>query len=111
MRPRRIRYPQFRRGRDGQVRGVTAASGGKKFVGLDFINYDYAFAGAWGWDTNTRNVTIGVNGGKQKRWALPLAGNDWFEAGRVMVELDGFEAGSGNSVVFGTVPGKHGARI
>ena len=85
---------------------ITASSSGKKFVGVDFINYDYAFAGAWGWDTNTRNVTISVNGGKAKRWALPLAGNDWHEAGRVTIELDGFRQGNENNITFATVPGE-----
>ncbi|TLS27350.1 hypothetical protein PpBr36_05103 [Pyricularia pennisetigena] len=78
---------------------VTVSAAGKKYVGVDFINYDYAFGTAWGWGTNTRNMTISVNGNPATRWAFPLAGNDWFETGRLTIEVDGFKAGV-NEVTF-----------
>jgi len=82
------------------LKNIAVKSAGKKTVGVDFINYDYAFGTAWEWGTNTRNMTITVNGGTAKRWAFPLSGEDWQETGRLTIELDGFSAGSGNQVVF-----------
>ncbi|PVI00568.1 carbohydrate-binding module family 35 protein [Periconia macrospinosa] len=83
------------------IKGVSSKTSGKKLVGIDFVNYDYAFSTAWNWGTNTRNATISVNGGRAKRWAFPLSGGNWFETGRLMVEMDGFKEGNGNEVVFG----------
>ncbi|KAF1850408.1 carbohydrate-binding module family 35 protein [Cucurbitaria berberidis CBS 394.84] len=80
---------------------VETKSAGKRLVGIDFINYDYAFTTAWGWGDNTRNMTVAVNGGKAKRWAFPLSGGNWEESGRLVIEADGFVKGTGNSVVFG----------
>lgn len=80
---------------------VSASSPGKKLLGVDFVNYDYAFTTAWDWGDNARNATIAVNGGEGKRWAFPLSGGDWEESGRLVVEVDGFEEGAGNTVVFG----------
>lgn len=84
---------------------ITTGSGGKKLLGVDFIHYDYAFQTAWDWGTNTRNMTISVNGGRAKRWAFPLSGGDWFETGRLTIEVDGFVSGKENKVVFGTAKG------
>ncbi|KAL8306437.1 hypothetical protein RB597_003043 [Gaeumannomyces tritici] len=83
---------------------VSVAAGGAKYVGVDFINYDYAFQTAWGWGHNTRNMTVSVNGGPARRWAFPLGGNDWFETGRLNIRLDGFRAGD-NEVEFAGVAG------
>jgi alpha-galactosidase len=83
------------------VKSVNAKTAGKKLLGVDFCNYDYAFGTAWDWGTNTRNMTIAVNGQTAKRWAFPLSGGDWFETGRLMIEVDGFKAGASNTVVFG----------
>lgn len=80
---------------------VSAKSAGKKVVGVDFINYDYAFTTAWGLGDNARNLTVAVNGGKAKRWAVPLSGGNWQESGRLTIEVDGFEQGTSNRVVFG----------
>jgi alpha-galactosidase len=79
---------------------VSASTSGKKLLGVDFINYDVALSSAWSGGTNTRNMTVAVNGGKAKRWAFPISGGDWYETGRLTVEVDGFKAGSGNQVVF-----------
>lgn len=88
---------------------ISSRSSGRKIVGVDFINYDYAFTTAWEWGDNTRNMTISVNGGKAKRWAVPLSGGNWMESLRLDVEVEGFVEGGGNSVVFagfgnGTAP-------
>jgi hypothetical protein len=80
---------------------VHARSSGKKLIGIDFVNYDYAFTTAWDWGDNTRNMTMAVNGHKAKRWAFPLSGGNWYESGRLFVEADGFVEGKQNVVTFG----------
>ncbi|KAK1982726.1 alpha-galactosidase [Colletotrichum cereale] len=79
---------------------VEAKSDGKKLLGVDFINYDVALDTAWDFGSNTRNVTISVNGGNAKRWAFPIAGGNWYETGRLLVEVDGFKANESNTVEF-----------
>jgi alpha-galactosidase len=79
---------------------VKTTTGGTKVLGVDFINYDVALASAWSGGTNTRNMTISVNGGTPKYWAFPISGGDWFETGRLQVEVAGFKAGSANTVAF-----------
>lgn len=88
---------------------VSAQSPGKKLVGVDFVNYDYAFTTAWDLGDNIRNMTIAVNGQKAKRWAFPLSGGNWNEGGRLLVEADGFVQGEQNVLTFagygdGTAP-------
>lgn len=79
---------------------VAVSAAGRKTLGIDFINYDYAFTTAWDWGDNARNATIAVNDGKAKRWAFPLSGGNWEETGRLIIEADGFNEGSNNTVVF-----------
>jgi alpha-galactosidase len=74
-------------------------SGATKVVGVDFINYDVALGSAWSNGTNTRNLTISVNGGKAKRWAFPISGGNWYETGRLEVELSGFNVGNSNQIL------------
>jgi alpha-galactosidase len=85
-------------------RSVTTKSAGKKLMSVDYINYDYAFETAWDWGSNTRNMTIQVNGGPAKRWAFPISGGDWFETGNLKIEVDGFKAGV-NNVVYSAAKG------
>ena len=82
--------------------GVTASSAGTKLLGVDFVNYDVALDTAWEWGDNTRNMTIAVNesAGNGTRYAFPISGGDWYDAGRLYVYVDGFLAGDGNEVVF-----------
>ncbi|KAK7432209.1 hypothetical protein QQZ08_001154 [Neonectria magnoliae] len=84
---------------------VSASSSGTKLVGVDYINYEYAFHSGWAWGTNTRNMTISVNGGEAKRWAFPVSGGDWYETGRLTIEVDGFVDGEKNSLVFAVSEG------
>ncbi|KAJ0158002.1 putative alpha-galactosidase D [Colletotrichum tanaceti] len=79
---------------------VAVASGGAKLLGVDFINYDVALDSAWGFGSNTRNLTVSVNGGAAKRWAFPISGGNWFETGRLLVEVGGFRANASNTVEF-----------
>lgn len=88
-------------GSSAMFNSVFASSSGKKILGIDFVNYDYAFETAWDWGDNARNATIAVNGGAAKRWAFPLSGGDWEESGRLIIEADGFVQGANNTVTFG----------
>ncbi|KAJ9145111.1 Alpha-galactosidase [Pleurostoma richardsiae] len=87
------------------VTEVAASSTGGKLLGVDFINYDTALQSAWEGGSNTRNMTISVNGGEPKRWAFPISGGDWYETGRLLVHVDGFEVGGTNTVEFRAVDG------
>ncbi|RYO95160.1 hypothetical protein DL762_000192 [Monosporascus cannonballus] len=80
--------------------GITSNGEGTKLLGVDFINYEIATDSAWGWGSNTRNMTVAVNGGKAKRWAFPISGGDWLEADRMFIEVDGFVDGDVNTVSF-----------
>ncbi|KAH8676173.1 glycoside hydrolase superfamily [Xylariales sp. PMI_506] len=82
-------------------KSVQAATAGTKVLGVDFINYDIALETAWDWGSNTRNMTVSVNGGTAKRWAFPISGGDWYDTGRLQIEVDGFVKSSSNQVVFG----------
>jgi alpha-galactosidase len=79
---------------------VSSQTAGRKLLGIDFINYDYAFTTAWGWGDNTRNMTVTVNNQQAKRWAFPLSGGNWHESGRLFIEIDGFVKGARNAVTF-----------
>ncbi|KAI1413549.1 carbohydrate-binding module family 35 protein [Hypoxylon sp. FL1857] len=72
---------------------VVAHSEGEKLLGIDFINHELALDSAWDWGSNTRNLTVAVNGGTPKRWAFPISGGDWYESDRMHIEIDGFVAG------------------
>jgi len=77
---------------------VSAASAGVKLVALDYVNYDVALGSAWSNGSNSRDLTVSVNDGAARRWALPISGGSWWETGRLLLELDGFRAGT-NTVV------------
>ncbi|KAI1485776.1 glycoside hydrolase superfamily [Biscogniauxia mediterranea] len=94
-------------GQDDSVtfNSVISSSDGQRLLGIDYINYEIALDSAWGWGSNTRNMTIAVNGGAPKRWAFPISGGNWWETGRLLIEVDGFVAGDQNQVVFATTGG------
>ncbi|KAI9146928.1 putative alpha-galactosidase D [Paramyrothecium foliicola] len=80
------------------LNGVKSSTTGKKLIGIDFINYEYTFQTAWDFGSNTRNMTLRVNEQEAKRFAFPLRGNDWYESGRLMIELDGLGSGTENTI-------------
>ncbi|KAF3767028.1 family 27 glycoside hydrolase [Cryphonectria parasitica EP155] len=82
--------------------GVEAVTSGTKLLGIDYCNYDVALETAWDWGDNTRNMTIAVNqaAGDGTRFAFPISGGDWYDAGRLYVYVEGFVAGTGNEVIF-----------
>jgi alpha-galactosidase len=78
---------------------VKTTSAGRKLLGIDYINYEVALSTAWEDGTNTRNMTIGVNGQAGRRTAFPIAGGSWSESGRLLVEVDGFTSGTNTVTV------------
>ncbi|KAJ5110431.1 hypothetical protein N7532_000966 [Penicillium argentinense] len=45
-----------------------------KFVEVDYTNNDVAFSTSWGLGSNSRNITVSVNGGTPVRLDVPLSG-------------------------------------
>ncbi|KAF0644177.1 hypothetical protein FPSE5266_02844 [Fusarium pseudograminearum] len=92
-------------GKDAKVtfKFVSAPKDGPLYVGVDYINHEYHHT-IGDWETNTRNMSISVNGKDAKRWAFPNAGGDWFESDRMTILLDGFKKGKDNTVTFTASP-------
>ncbi|SPJ76035.1 related to alpha-galactosidase precursor [Fusarium torulosum] len=88
-------------GKDAKVtfEKVNAPKDGSLYVGIDYINHEYHHT-IGDWETNSRNMSISVNGQDAKRWAFPNAGGDWFESDRMTILLDGFTKGGNNTVAF-----------
>ncbi|KAJ5034874.1 uncharacterized protein L3040_008142 [Drepanopeziza brunnea f. sp. 'multigermtubi'] len=91
------------------------AGAGPKRVTVSFTNNDVALATAWGFGTNTRNLTIGVNG-VVARIEVPLSGTSselfsegkgWEDTGVFEVLLEGWREGE-NVVVVGNAGGGEG---
>ncbi|OBS22684.1 hypothetical protein FPOA_09016 [Fusarium poae] len=80
-------------------KSVSAPKDGSLYVGVDYINHEYHHT-IGDWETNSRNMSISVNGEDAKRWAFPNAGGDWFESDRMVILLDGFKKGDDNTVTF-----------
>lgn len=75
---------------------------------LDYINNDVAFSGTWEWATNSRNITIAVNGGTPVRLDVPLSGQHselysaglgWWDTATLGILLDGWKDGENEVVV------------
>lgn len=90
-------------------------SAGPKFVEVYFCNNDVALESAWDLGSNTRNMTLAVNG-VETRIELPLSGrsselfslgNGWEDTGVFGVLVDGWTQGS-NSIVIGNAKGDEG---
>ena len=93
----------------------TTSISGPKFVEMYFCNDDIALATSWTTGTNTRNMTISVNG-VVSRIEVPLSGRSselfspglgWQDTGLFGVLIDGWVSGS-NEVVVGNVYGDEG---
>lgn len=96
---------------NGTARATVPGTAGSKFVEIDYTNNDVAFDSAWGWGTNTRNLTVAINGGKPVRVEAPLSGQHselfgpglgWWDTARLGVLTDGWRDGD-NEVVIGNV--------
>ncbi|KAJ5152695.1 alpha-galactosidase D [Penicillium canariense] len=84
-----------------------------KYLELDYINNDIAFSSSWGWGSNSRNVTISVNGGEPVRLEVPLSGRHselfgpglgWWDTSSLGVLVGGWKDGD-NEVVVANVAG------
>ncbi|KAH6666909.1 glycoside hydrolase superfamily [Halenospora varia] len=93
----------------------SSSSPGSKFANIYFCNNDIAIATSWEYGTNTRNMTISVNGNVQ-RIEVPLSGRSselyspglgWQDTGIFGVLLSGFVEGT-NTVVVGNEGGDKG---
>lgn len=87
--------------------GIYSKTAGKKVLGADFINYDIAWESSWKrpQGTSSRNMTVSVNSGISKQWSFPISGGNWFETGRLLLDLDGFVEGANNTIVFKAADG------
>jgi alpha-galactosidase len=87
---------------------------------FDYTNNDVAIANSWTNGTNTRNLTIGINGNAPTRLELPLAGRSselfsvdkgWDDSGTFGVLVDGLDMESGKAeVAIGNVGGADGVQ-
>ncbi|KAF3006278.1 hypothetical protein E8E14_007857 [Neopestalotiopsis sp. 37M] len=86
---------------------IYSDTNGTKIVGVDFINYDIAWESSWKkpQGTSSRNMTISVNSGPLQQWSLPISGGNWFDTGRLLLDVDGFLQGANNTLVFKAADG------
>ncbi|KAF4457082.1 hypothetical protein F53441_870 [Fusarium austroafricanum] len=87
------------KGSKATFKSVSAPKNGPLYLGVDFINHEYHHT-IGDWETNSRNMSISVNGQDAKRWAFPNAGGDWFESDRLTILVDGFKKGKENTITF-----------
>jgi alpha-galactosidase len=86
---------------------------------LDYTNNDVAISTSWTNGTNTRNLTISVNGHAPTRLELPLAGRSselfsadkgWDDTGSFGVSLGGWKDEGNDEIVIGNVGGADGVQ-
>ncbi|KAJ5301527.1 hypothetical protein N7508_006390 [Penicillium antarcticum] len=89
---------------------VSTASTVLKYIEVDFINNDIALATSWGFGSNSRNMTITLNGGDPVRLEVPLTGRHselfgpglgWWDSSTLGIVIDGWKDGN-NAVVIGS---------
>ncbi|KAJ5999436.1 hypothetical protein N7451_007246 [Penicillium sp. IBT 35674x] len=88
---------------------VSSTSGTEaKYIEIDYINNDVAFSTTWDWGSNSRNITISVNGGDPVRLEVPLSGHHselyspglgWWDTATLGLLLDGWVDGDNKVVV------------
>lgn len=87
---------------------ISAAVDGVKYVEVDYINNEVSLDTAWEDGTNTRNLTISVNGGEPTRLEVPLSGvhselyspeKGWQDTATYGVLTSGWEDGENEVVV------------
>ncbi|KAF7617600.1 hypothetical protein AFLA_006516 [Aspergillus flavus NRRL3357] len=101
---------------NGTARAVIPATAGTKYLAIDYINNDVAFDSAWDWGSNSRNLTVSVNGNKPVRIEVPLSGQHselfgpgkgWWDTATIGVLTEGWKDGD-NDVVIGNEGGESG---
>jgi alpha-galactosidase len=95
-----------------------SAVSGPKYISVDYTNNDVAIADSWTNGTNTRNLTVGINGDAPTRLELPLAGRSselfsvgkgWDDSSTFGVLIGGLDGENGKAeVVIGNVGGADG---
>ncbi|KAJ5931020.1 hypothetical protein N7466_006513 [Penicillium verhagenii] len=88
---------------------VSSANGTEaKYIEIDYINNDVAFSTTWEWGSNSRNITIAVNGGNPVRLEVPLSGHQselfsaglgWYDSATLGLLVDGWKNGDNTVVV------------
>jgi len=91
---------------------------GSRYVEITYINNDVATATSWGYGTNTRNITVAVNGATPVRLEAPLSGRSselfslmkgWGDSATLGVLVSGFGNGTGeDTIVVGNANGEAG---
>ncbi|KAL3474285.1 alpha-galactosidase D [Aspergillus californicus] len=98
---------------------ITSTVSGSKYIEIDYINNEVAFDSSWGWGSNSRNLTVAVNGGDPVRLEVPLSGRHselfgpglgWWDSARLGVLVPGWTVGE-NQLVFGNVGGEGGSSV
>ncbi|GAB1208303.1 hypothetical protein APSETT445_007047 [Aspergillus pseudonomiae] len=98
------------------ARAVIPATAGAKYLAIDYINNEVAFDSSWDWGSNSRNLTVSVNGNKPVRVEVPLSGQHselfgpgkgWWDAATIGVLTGGWKDGD-NDVVIGNEGGENG---
>ena len=88
---------------------VSSASGTEsKYIEIDYINNDVAFSTSWDWGSNSRNITISINGGDPVRLEVPLSGHHselfsaglgWWDTATLGLLVDGWVDGDNEVVI------------
>jgi alpha-galactosidase len=97
------------------VPAAVSSTTSSKYVELDYINNDIAFSTSWGLGSNSRNITVSLNGGSPVRLEVPLSGRHselfgpglgWWDTSSLGVLIDGWKDGD-NEVVVGNEAGSN----
>ncbi|CAI7658732.1 unnamed protein product [Penicillium manginii] len=85
----------------------------QKYIEIDFTNNDIALSTSWGLGSNSRNITISVNGDEPVRLEVPLSGRHselfgpgkgWWDTSTLGLLVGGWKSGD-NVVVVGNEAG------
>ncbi|KAK4580096.1 hypothetical protein LTR86_000298 [Recurvomyces mirabilis] len=100
------------------IQRTSHAITGSRYVEITYINNDVATATSWGYGTNTRNITVAVNGVAPVRLEAPLSGRSselfspmrgWGDPATLGVLVSGFGDGKGeDTIVVGNANGDAG---
>lgn len=102
-----------------KIKSPSMTALGPKLARLHFCNNDIALETSWTTGTNTRNVTVTLNGGTPVRIETPLSGRSselfsigfgWMDSGVMDFLIDGWKPdGEDNEIIIGNVGGDAGA--
>lgn len=95
-------------------------AGSSRYVEMTYINNDVSLGSSWTNGTNTRNITVAVNGNAPVRLEVPLSGRSselfspmkgWGDPATLGVLVDGFGSGGvKDEIVVGNVNGEAGVQ-